>query len=78
MNSSEMEPFETNSPNIRNPTKSNFLSKINSKFVLCTLLYIRLTNCMYLFLDKIPKSQFDTMISKVLKKIVLQNDTLEE
>ena len=78
MNTVEIEPFQTNSSNNRNSTKSNFISKFNSKFILSTLLFIGLTNCMYLFLDKVKKSHFDMMISKLLNKIILRNDTLEE
>ena len=78
MNNTEMQSFDVNEPIQRNPTKTDFIPKLNSKCILFILLFIGLTNCLYLFMDKIKNSHFDVLVSKLLTKFVSKNITDEE
>ena len=78
MNNTEMQSFDVNEQIHRNPTKTDFIPKLNSKCILFILLFIGLTNCLYLFMDKIKNSHFDVLVSKLLTKFVSKNITDEE
>ena len=68
------EPLNSNKSKNKTMTSGGFLSKLNSKCILCIIFFVGLTNCMYLFLEKINSSHFDVIVSKFINKTILKDD----